>query len=86
MRFLCENIAVFMRNADRQHRGHGGETDPDILTKLCLRSKIGRVQAYTQQIQGDKYRVFETGFAATAGMDSCSATAIFLIRLPFYLF
>ena len=50
------------------------ETDPDILTKLCLRSKIGRVQAYTQQIQGDKYRVFETGFDATAGMDSCSAT------------
>ena len=54
--------------------GKLSETDPDILTKLCLRSKIGRVQAYTQQIQGDKYRVFGTGFAVSAGMDSCSAT------------
>ena len=50
------------------------ETIQSIFCKNLLELPEAEYIRHTQQMQGDKYRVFGIGFAGTAGMDSCSAT------------
>ena len=52
------------------------ETIQSIFCKNLLELPEAEYIRHTQQMQGDKYRVFVIGFAGTAGMYSCNATGI----------
>ena len=58
------------------------KTIQSIFCKNLLELPEAEYIRHTQQMQGDKYRVFVIGFAGTAGMYSCSATAPFVADPP----